>query len=100
MKQHTSPCHDCPWRRNSIAGWLGSEQTPEDWIASAHGETQVECHIHHPAQCAGVSIYRANMCKMPRFPQILRLKADRENVFATPFEFIEHHRSYGKTSAE
>lgn len=25
MKQHTSPCFDCPWRRNSLRGWLGDK---------------------------------------------------------------------------
>ncbi len=21
--QHTTPCSDCPWRRDSLNGWLG-----------------------------------------------------------------------------
>ena len=29
-KQHTSPCSDCPWRRDSVKGWLG-EMSAQEW---------------------------------------------------------------------
>lgn len=88
--QHRSPCSDCPWRRDALNGWLGSIPK-EEWIQDAHGEVKIECHTLIGAQCAGVSIYRANVCKSPRDPDILVLPADRERVFATPKEFLEHH---------
>ena len=91
--QHTKPCSDCPWRRDSIAGWLGSEQTAEDWVQTAHGETSIECHVHHTQQCAGSAIYRANVAKSPRYKEILALPKDTKRVFATPMEFLEHHQA-------
>jgi hypothetical protein len=88
--QHTKPCGDCPWRRDSLAGWLGGLDVMT-WLRGAHGDEQIECHTRTGAQCAGAAIYRANVCKMSRDPQVLRLQADRARVFATPQEFKEHH---------
>lgn len=97
------PCAGCPWRRVSINGWLGDE-TPEGFVREAHGDGLMPCHrtvdyedpdwmetLDGAQQCAGMAIYRANVCKNPRHPRALRLEPDRENVFATPQEFIDHH---------
>lgn len=91
LRQHTKPCSDCPWRRKAIKGWLGS-LSPEDWIQAAHGEAYVDCHTRIGVQCAGAATYRANLCKRPRNPCILRLPPDRKAVFANPAEFLEHHK--------
>lgn len=88
--QHRSPCSDCPWSRKSLAGWTGS-QTPDEWVAEAHGEARIECHTMSGAQCAGAAIYRANVCKLPRDRALLQLPKDRVNVFSTPIEFKGHH---------
>ena len=88
--QHTKPCSDCPWARTALNGWLGGVSAQE-WIQRAHGEAKIPCHTLRGAQCAGLAIYRANVCKSPRDPSILRLPADREKVFATPMEFTEYH---------
>ena len=50
--QHTSACSDCPWRRDSLNGWLGGVSIDE-WIACAHSETMVDCHTIKNQQCAG-----------------------------------------------
>jgi len=89
-RQHISPCSDCPWRRDSVPAWLGS-LTSDEWIAAAHGEARIECHTLLGAQCAGSAIYRANVCKRSRDPQVLILPPDRDCVFATPREFVAHH---------
>jgi len=60
--------------------------------AKAHGETKFECHTLIGAQCAGSAIYRANVVKRCRDKDILALPANRELVFATPVEFLEHHK--------
>jgi hypothetical protein len=88
--QHTTPCSDCPWRRDALPGWLGSLDVDE-WLKSAHGETRMECHTVKGPQCAGAAIYRANMLKSPRDKSLLRLTPDRETVFANPNEFRKHH---------
>ena len=88
--QHTTPCSDCPWARASLPGWLGT-MTPDEWIAHAHGEGTAECHALLGAECAGLAIYRANVCKSPRDPDAFRLPADRDAVFASPVQFKLHH---------
>lgn len=98
-----TPCTDCPWSRRSLAGWLGS-MSPQEWLAAAHGEALVDCHAHTfpeggAPQCAGIAIYRANICKLARDPEIRKLPADRTTVFANPAEFTAHHagRRKGKS---
>ena len=88
--QHTSPCSDCPWARTALNGWLGG-LTSKEWVQIAHSDSQIECHTLIGAQCAGAAIYRANVVKKSRFPEVLQLPRDTQNVFATPMEFIEHH---------
>jgi len=95
--QHKKPCSDCPWKRDSLAGWLGTS-SPEEWISIAHSETMVECLTLLTKQCAGLAIYRRNMCKSPRNPAILVLDSDREIVFSHPTEFMNHHNGR-KTNA-
>lgn len=92
--QVNSPCSDCPWSRRSLPGWLGSS-SKEEWIQAAHGEGMIECHTRLENQCAGAAIYRANMAKMCRDRSILRLPADRDKVFSTPQEFLDHHKKVG-----
>ena len=88
--QHKRPCSDCPWSRKAINGWLG-ENSAQEWIGFAHGESLVDCHALTGAQCAGLATYRANVAKSPRDPQQLKLPANRAAVFASPKEFLEHH---------
>lgn len=92
--QIEKPCHDCPWRRNALQGWLGGN-TAEQWLEIAHGEARIPCHALKGPQCAGAAIFRANMCKLPRDPSVLRLPADREAVFAHNGEFLDHHEREG-----
>ena len=89
-RQHKTPCSDCPWARTALNGWLGGAAV-EDWLREAHGERQVPCHTLNGAQCAGIAIYRRNVCKSPRNPDALCLPADREKVFSSPMEFTAHH---------
>ena len=94
-RQHFKPCLDCPWRRDAAPGWLG-ELSADEWVTLAHGEGSAECHVHHTQQCAGLAVYRANVCKAPRNPALLRLPADRRLVFGTPDQFLEYHRGGNK----
>lgn len=89
--QHSAPCHDCPWRRASLPGWLGGPSVAE-WLARAHSDAVIECHtVTSGHECAGAAVYRANVCKKLRDPEAFRLKADHKLVFSTPFEFEKHH---------
>ena len=89
--QHTQPCSDCPWARDALPGWLGSN-TIEQWLEAAHGESLIDCHTMTPWQCAGAAIYRANVAKRCRTRDILALPPDAEQAFTSPQEFINHHK--------
>lgn len=95
--QHTEPCSDCPFSVYSLNGWLGGH-TPEDFIHIALGDDLYPCHAlrwprREKLQCAGLAVFRANMCKISRDKRALRLPADRVLVFLTPQEFIAHHEA-------
>lgn len=100
-KQHKVPCSDCPFRRDSLPGWLGGE-LPEPFIYSqAHGDGPYGCHVIVNQQCAGMAVYRANIEHDPAYIAALRLPADPVKVFATPREFLEHHnRLYRRIKEE
>ena len=94
--QPKKPCTDCPWSRGALRGWLG-DLSCEEWIAAAHGEARIDCHVFAGPQCAGAAIYRANVAKLPRERSALVLPADRTAVFASPAEFCEHHEINGES---
>lgn len=96
--QHKLPCSDCPFSRNSLPGWLGNE-SPEWWMQLAHGEGTSECHTSDK-MCAGLAIYRANVCKSVRDKNALALPPNRKKVFATPMEFLSHHKREGSHGEE
>ena len=95
----STPCFDCPWRREAAQGWLGPFSA-EEWEQIAHGEAPIACHLtldgdkgwasNGVLQCAGAAIYRANVCKQPKDPAVAVLPADRELVFSFG-EFVEYH---------
>lgn len=100
--QHRTPCSDCPWARTALPGWLGG-LTAQEWVGIAHGEIKdiVPCHTVGNQQCAGLAIYRANVCKVPRDRLALRLPANRKTVFSNPPEFTAHHaKRIGKDEEE
>jgi len=104
------PCSECPWRRESAAGWLGP-MGPLDWLRAADGELAIACHKTIKTedgesvgnwddpdilQCKGVAVFRANTCKEPRDPEIVTGPVDREDVFANKQEFYDHHGGEGE----
>lgn len=89
-RQHKAPCSDCPWRRDAIKGWLGPLDALS-WLALAHSEGEPGCHTVRDKACAGMAVYRANVYKVPRDPDALRLPPDPVKVFTLPAEFERHH---------
>ena len=92
-RQHRTPCHDCPFARKAISGWLGGN-TPQQFIAMAQSDEIYHCHSFtgpKRPQCAGLAIFRANICKEPRDPKALRLRPNIKLVFSWPLEFMKHH---------
>lgn len=91
-----------------MPGWLGAA-SPASFIVEISMERPLPCHptidYENPrwlslwqaqrtgAICAGSLIMSANMGKIPREPSFPRLPADREIVFATHQQFIDHHNN-------
>ncbi|MDR9847088.1 hypothetical protein [Herbaspirillum huttiense] len=99
--QHKKPCSECPWRRASAAGWLGSS-TPLEFANQAESGIRMPCHLavdyeredweeqaDVAPQCAGRAVYMANRCKSQ--PGLLKVPADRAEVFSNVQEFLAHH---------
>lgn len=94
--QHTKPCSDCPWARTALVNWLGPLDVDE-WIEVAHGDGEPGCHTTTNQSCAGLAIFRANVCKQPRDPKALRLPRDAVKVFVSDVEFKAHHTKHDIT---
>lgn len=112
MKQHHQPCATCPFRRTTEPGTLGGSP-PETFVGQAFACFWIPCHEvidykdpqwrtqYDTPQCAGVAIYRANAHPNIRNgPRILRLEADKDLVFASPAEFLAHHKRISIQEAE
>jgi hypothetical protein len=100
------PCPQCPFRRDSRAGYLGGT-SPAGFIGQAHGPFALPCHMHgdftpqdrhgkamDAPQCAGAAAYRAAYpANFPDHPPLpARLKSEpHPDVFAHPAEFYAHH---------
>jgi hypothetical protein len=104
MKQHKTPCAECPFRRKAPAGWLGGF-TPDEFAYIADREQRMPCHLTMASegasyadpgdatQCAGRAIFWANQCKRPRVAgEILELPSDTGTVFQWRHEFLAHHK--------
>jgi len=88
-KQLTKACSDCPLRRDAMNGWLGGA-TPEEYASLCHSDEVVECHVHSGSRCAGLAIYRRNVCKSQ--PKNHELPKDHDSIFSSRIEFIDHHK--------
>ncbi len=102
-RQHVSPCSDCPFARSALAGWLAGWSVWR-WLNVAHGNGRMECHTRKQCngeawQCAGASIFRANVCKSVAEP-LLRLPQNKNRVFAWDTDFASHHEGRAVAQGE
>lgn len=82
-----APCADCPFRKDSLVGWLGSGMVE---IMSAPSFT---CHKKRKMQCAGhMLVSPANQYVVVAELMAVDLElTGRELVFDTPQQCIDHH---------
>lgn len=89
------PCANCPFRKDTIAGWLGTERMTEILNSGSF-----VCHktIRNKAadrkQCAGHMLMRGSANAFVREAEgrgILLVLEGQELVFETEKECIEHH---------
>jgi len=83
------PCRDCPFRKDTLRGWLGKERMEE--ILS---EDSFVCHKRTDMQCAGHMLIKGADSAFVRLAGRLKIPLDlcgREVVFAKASECIDHH---------
>lgn len=109
-----SPCTDCPFRKDSLRGWL-ADYTPEELYNIVLNEQPFPCHMamkktdyvepkevgneEYPI-CAGSLRFMKKSGKLPRNKELaLLLKQiaveDCENILSQ-IEFITHHKPFLK----
>lgn len=107
------PCAKCPFRRDSVRGWLGPWEPTE--LLFALGREAFPCHLTIPQDegavpetddrlqgCAGAAIFLNNKIERSRHPVNAQHQALVENVpaevkasvFNFGHEFIEHHTPF------
>ena len=85
----TKPCSNCPFKKDTLAGWLGKERMTE----ILDGENFV-CHKNHKLQCAGFMLIQGDRSIFNRLAKAMRLDtrlSGLEKVFDTKEECIKHH---------
>ena len=106
QKVAKAPCNECPFKRTSIPGYLGggAHQLANDYLILAHSDANVACHTspgfssgneETMRPCAGLAMYRNNVCKIPRDAEAAKACKDvgksAPEIFAHPPEFLAHH---------
>ena len=100
---HTKPCRECPFRRESMPGYLG-EDTPDGFMATTLADHEMPCHLtvdyeeddweeslDEASYCAGALNFFRNMCKISRDRN--RPQGEKDpTVFSNPMEFLAHHK--------
>lgn len=85
-----TPCKDCPYRKDSLKGWLGEKRATEFIQAGSF-----LCHKNTKLQCAGHMILRNDNNSFVKMAKIFGEKLDisgHEFVFSNEADFIKHHQ--------
>lgn len=84
------PCRDCPFRKDTLQGWLGEGRMTE--ILSADSFV---CHKKTSMQCAGHMLIKGQDNAFVRLASRLNMPlslSGRELVFDNQAACIKHHR--------
>lgn len=83
------PCKDCPFRKDSLQGWIGKDRITEILAADSF-----VCHKKTDLQCAGHMLINGNDNGFVRLSGRLGITLDlsgREQVFDNQEACILHH---------
>jgi hypothetical protein len=96
---HKTPCAECPWRKDSLKGYLGGN-TPEMYADSVQNGEAPACHMRdetHPkggAFCVGALQCMANSATLPKDPEpraAREIVGRSDKVFNFPALFYKYH---------
>ena len=99
--KHKTPCKECPWKKDSLKGFLGG-WTPESYADAVAMNEIPCCHLvdHGPqdnksAFCVGALATASNSCIQPhKTPGAIEAKkkiGKREDCFQWVRDFYEYH---------
>ena len=99
--KHTTPCAECPWRRDALVGYLGGNdvQTYTDHCAEG---MPTPCHMDEEAACAGCLGTMRNSAKLPSHPEWMvwlnevDLAGSTALCHANFYAFWEYHGGEGQ----
>lgn len=83
------PCGDCPFRKDTLNGWLGAERMTE-----ILDQQSFVCHKKNHLQCAGHMLMKGEGNDFVRLAGRLNIKLElsgEDLVFDSNAECIEHH---------
>lgn len=86
-----APCQDCPFRKDTLKGWLGEERIVEIVAADSF-----VCHKKTDMQCAGHMLVSGEENAFVRLAAMLRIPlglSGTQLVFASKAVCIEHHKN-------
>lgn len=89
----TRPCRDCPFRKDSLKGWLG-----ESRMADILKMDSFFCHKKTAKQCAGHMIIKGDSSTFVQLARRVRFKLElsgHELVFSCQQLCIKHHTREG-----
>jgi hypothetical protein len=95
LPHQKAPCRDCPYRRDSLAGWLGEARATELVRAKSF-----VCHKKPHLQCAGHMLLNQHNNDFVALAQRLGYTLNLSGtalVFNTRAEFIAHHSQSKKS---
>jgi len=93
------PCKNCPFRKDSLQGWLGKERATEiaqtdTFVCHKTVDYSEENKMEQRKQCAGFMLMQKEKSSAVRFAKILRLDLQLSGddlVFENEKQFINHH---------
>lgn len=85
------PCKDCPFRKDSLKGWLGENRMIE--ILNQHSFV---CHKNKKLQCAGFMIIKGDESSFVSLAKTLNVETKltgHELIFENKNDCINHHKN-------
>ncbi len=102
-------CNDCPFRKQSLPGWLGDYNSAQELHNIVMSEAPFPCHLTHTDEeisfeeagtvehplCAGALMYMRKAGKLPRNKELLdamkSFPISELDAILSYREFFQHH---------
>lgn len=84
-----APCAHCPFRKDSLKGWLGKER-----MTGILNQGSFVCHKRNDLQCAGHMVIRKNNNDFVAYAESIELDlpiSNTELLFDNEEDCINHH---------